>query len=266
MTKYCKLSKRTIQKITNLLQNTLRCSDRDKKCFTLSEKCSCETEVPEPAVKFRCFALAVLSSAKLPFQRWHLVPSARLAQQAAVLGVPVPGRARLGLLPVSGTAGAQRGCLAFGVLYTPRHFHRAAFLHKVFLFPACGAHTTAGIPTHREPGSALTSSQKASAMPVLPHEGHDAGGGPSQFEEGVSQQFLCRGSLRGLPHQHRVQEAPEDRGDLEHHTGIRGGQKQPLPAMLALCMLLSWEGRGHSDLPYCNSCAELKGWGSLLCH
>lgn len=64
-------------------------------------------------------------------------------------------------------------------------------------------------------------------MPVLPHEGHDAGRGPGQFEEGVSQQFLGRGSLRGLPHQHRVQEAPEDRGDLKHHTGVRGGQRQP---------------------------------------
>lgn len=65
-------------------------------------------------------------------------------------------------------------------------------------------------PMCHEPGSALTSSQKASAMPVLPHEGHDAGGGASQFEKGVSQQFLCRGSLQGLPHQHRVQESPED--------------------------------------------------------
>lgn len=135
MTKYCKLSKHTIQKITNLLQNTLRCSDRDKKCFILSEKCSCETEVPEPAVKFRCLALAVLSSAKLPFQRWHLVPSARMAQQAAVLGAPVPGRVWLGLLPVSGTAGAQRALPGlWGSLYTTG-FPQGCFPSQGFPLP-----------------------------------------------------------------------------------------------------------------------------------
>lgn len=123
MTKYCKLSKRTVQKITNSLQNTLRCSDQDKKCFVLSEKCSCETEVPYPAVKFRCLTLAVLSSAKLPFHRWHLVPSAWLAQQTAVLGAPERGRdcslslarreaqrARPGLWGSLYTTGFPRGC------------------------------------------------------------------------------------------------------------------------------------------------------------
>lgn len=38
MTKYRKLSKHTVQKITNPLQNTLRCYDRDKKCFLLCQK------------------------------------------------------------------------------------------------------------------------------------------------------------------------------------------------------------------------------------
>lgn len=101
-------------------------------------------------------------------------------------------------------------------------------------------------------------------MPVLPHEGHDAGGGPSQFEKGVSQQFLCRGSLRGLPHQHRVQEAAEDRGDLKHHAGIIGVVKttQFQLGWLCACWFL---GKTRDTLIFPMATAVLKGYGSLTC-
>lgn len=108
--------------------------------------------------------------------------------------------------------------------YTPRYFHGAGFLTQGFAHPSpwfphnrrdpCPAVTW---PLHQPPPEKLPHS----AVPVLPHEGHDAGRGPGQLKEWVSQQFLCRGSLRGFPHQHQVQEAPEDRGDLVHvlHAG-----------------------------------------------
>lgn len=77
-----------------------------------------------------------------------------------------------------------------------------------------------------------------SAVPVLPHEGHDARRGPGQLKEWVSQQFLRRGSLRGFPHQHQIQEAPEDRGDLQHHAGIRSRQRQDSQHMLSTLHVL----------------------------
>lgn len=128
--------------------------------------------------------------------------------------------------------GSREHCPAFGVLCT--RGVSTGLLSSSRLSSSLPAD-----PARREPGSALTPSQKASAVPVLPHEGHDAGRGPSQLEEGVSQQLLCCGSLRGLPHQHRVQEAPEDRGDLKHHTGIRGGKNTPFQLcwLCACCFL-----------------------------
>jgi len=47
------------------------------------------------------------------------------------------------------------------------------------------------------------------------HEGDDAGRGSRQLEEGVLEEFLGCGSLRGLPHQHQVQEGSQHRGHLE---------------------------------------------------
>lgn len=179
-----------------------------------------------------------------------------MAPQPAVLGAPMPG-AVAGIAPCPWHTGSTEGT-AWALGFFKHHVISAGLVSFTRFSSSLPADPTQllAFPHGCEPGSALTSSQKASAMPVLPHEGHDAGGGPSQFEKGVSQQFLCRGSLRGLPHQHRVQEAAEDRGDLKHHAGIRGGQKHPVPARLALCMLVSWEDKGHSDLPYGNSCAE----------
>ena len=117
--------------------------------------------------------------------------------------------------------------------YTPHYFRRAGFppqgfAHPCPRFPRNRRDSWAAViqTLHRSPPE----KSPASAMPVLPHEGHDARRGPSQFEKWMSQQFLCCGSLRGLPHQHRVQEAPEDRGDLQHRTGVRDGQRHPTPA------------------------------------
>lgn len=84
-------------------------------------------------------------------------------------------------------------------------------------------------PLHQSPPEKLLHS----AVPVLPHEGHDARRGPGQLKEWVSQQFLRRGSLWGFPHQHQVQEAPEDRRDLQHHAGIRSRQWQDNQHMLS---------------------------------
>lgn len=130
-----------------------------------------------------------------------------------------------------------------GFFYTSRYFRRAGFPLRGFTCPwfsSARFHLSCPRFPHNSWGSCAAVIQtlhrpppeksSASAMPVLPHEGHDARRGPSQFEKRVSQQFLCCGSLRGLPHQHRVQEAPEDRGDLKHHIGVRGGQRHPFPA------------------------------------
>lgn len=140
MTKYCKLSKHTVQKITNSLQNTLRCYDWDKKCFFfLSEKCSSEIEVPQPAINFWCFTLVVLSSINYLSNLvcvWCFPP-----------GWPRRWQRRGATVHVGSLPGPSQPPRA-----PPRVFihHGTAaglvFLHKVSLIPARGSHTTAGIP------------------------------------------------------------------------------------------------------------------------
>lgn len=155
----------------------------------------------------RCSALVVLSPTSHPPNLvWCLLPSWMAAKTTALgsdtrrsAATPVPRSPREQLL----------GFYTTVVLWG--RFSSTRFRWSLPAVPAGWNSCAADIQTP-------SSSRKvaASAMPVLPHEGHDAGRGPGQFEEGVSQQFLGCGSLRGLPHQHRVQEAPEDRGDLVH--------------------------------------------------
>lgn len=52
-------------------------------------------------------------------------------------------------------------------------------------------------------------------MAIVSHEGDNAGRRSRQLEEGVLEELLGRGSLRGLPHQHQVQEGPQHRGYLK---------------------------------------------------
>lgn len=54
-----------------------------------------------------------------------------------------------------------------------------------------------------------------SAVAIVSHEGDDAGRWTRQLEEGVLEEFLGRGSLRGLPHQHQIQEGPQHRRHLK---------------------------------------------------
>lgn len=58
-----------------------------------------------------------------------------------------------------------------------------------------------------------------SAVAIVSHEGDDAGRRSRKLEEGVLEEFLGRGSLRWLPHQHQVQEGAQDRGHLDRMRG-----------------------------------------------
>ena len=63
-----------------------------------------------------------------------------------------------------------------------------------------------------------------SSHPVLPHQRDDAGRRPRLRQEGVFEELAGRGPLSRVPHQHPVQEAFEQRGDLgeaeETSTGV----------------------------------------------
>ena len=48
-----------------------------------------------------------------------------------------------------------------------------------------------------------------SAVAIVSHEWDDAGRRSRKLEEGVLEKLLGRGSLRGLPHQHQVQEGAQ---------------------------------------------------------
>lgn len=54
----------------------------------------------------------------------------------------------------------------------------------------------------------------SSAVAVVSHKGDDAGRRSGELEEGVLEELLGRGSLRGLSHQHQVQEGAQHRGHL----------------------------------------------------
>lgn len=58
-----------------------------------------------------------------------------------------------------------------------------------------------------------------SAVAIVSHEGDNAGRRSRELEEGVLEEFLGRGSLRRLPHQHQVQEGAQDRGHLDRTRG-----------------------------------------------
>lgn len=64
-----------------------------------------------------------------------------------------------------------------------------------------------------------------SPQPVLPHEGHDAGGGPRDAQEGVAEQLRGARPLRRVPHQHPLQEPLQGWG---HLGGREGRVKHPL--------------------------------------
>lgn len=57
-------------------------------------------------------------------------------------------------------------------------------------------------------------SRFVSSHPVLTHQGDDAGRRAGLLQEGVFEELVGRGPLTRLPHQHPVQEAFEDGGDL----------------------------------------------------
>lgn len=54
-----------------------------------------------------------------------------------------------------------------------------------------------------------------SAVAIVSHERNNAGWRSGHLEEGVLEELLGRGSLRGLPYQHQVQEGPQHRGHLK---------------------------------------------------
>lgn len=63
----------------------------------------------------------------------------------------------------------------------------------------------------------------------MSHEGDDTGGGSGHLEEGVLEEVLGSGSLRGFPHQHPVQEGPQDRGHLRSLTRVRSQPRTSPP-------------------------------------
>lgn len=63
----------------------------------------------------------------------------------------------------------------------------------------------------------------------MSHEGDDTGGRSGHLEEGVLEEVLGGGSLRGFPHQHPVQEGPQDRGHLRSLTRLKSQPRTSLP-------------------------------------
>lgn len=158
------------------------------------------------ATQFRCFALVGLSSAHHPSslaRLWPLPPGWPRRQQRwgamAHSGARPPA-----WWPASlpGPLWPRWGGHPLGFLYTTLFLKGLVSLRKVSLVPARGSHdrgdsrAAATQPLRRPPPE----ESPASAVPVLPHEWNDARRGPGQFEKWVSQQFLCCGSLQGLPH------------------------------------------------------------------
>lgn len=62
-----------------------------------------------------------------------------------------------------------------------------------------------------------------SSHPVLSHQGNDAGGGPGFPQEGVFQEFICRGSLGRVSDEQAVEEALQGRRDLQGKKTARMG-------------------------------------------
>lgn len=68
-----------------------------------------------------------------------------------------------------------------------------------------------------------------STVAVVSHEGDDTGGRSGHLEEGVLEEVLGSGSLGGFPHQHPVQEGPQDRGHLRSLTRVQSQARTSLP-------------------------------------
>ena len=68
------------------------------------------------------------------------------------------------------------------------------------------------LPPRRPGGRRAT--RLVSSHPVLPHQRDDAGRRTRLRQEGVFEELAGRGPLSRVPHQHPVQEAFEQRGDL----------------------------------------------------
>ena len=69
-------------------------------------------------------------------------------------------------------------------------------------------------PAHAALHSLEILSLRVSSHPVLPHQWDDAGRRTRLRQEGVFKKLAGRGPLSRVPHQHPVQEALEQRGDL----------------------------------------------------
>lgn len=57
----------------------------------------------------------------------------------------------------------------------------------------------------------------------MSHERDNTGGRSGHLEEGVLEEVLGSGSLRGFTHKHPVQEGSQDRGHLRSPTRLKSG-------------------------------------------
>ena len=81
---------------------------------------------------------------------------------------------------------------------------------------------------------------RVSSHPVLPHQGDDAGRRTRLRQEGVFEELAGRGPLSRVAHQHPVQEALQQRGDLGERE--RGN----IQAQVGVCDTILWVCEGLS--------------------
>lgn len=94
----------------------------------------------------------------------------------------------------------------------------------------------------------------SSAVPIVSHEGDDAGRRSRQLQEGMLEELRRCGSLRRLPDQHQVQEGAQHGGNLRDRTHSRDSSRLKL-ATVRIKTRYSWICHG-----LCANCVKKKNY------